>query len=120
MIDKINLAEKLASIHDYWRPRIAGEINDFHVKLVKLKGEFVRHTHEFEDEMFLVVKGAFVMRLRDHEIPVNEGEFVIIPHGVEHQPVAAQEAHVLLFEPRTTLNTGNVRNARTVEVLERV
>ncbi|MFN0011118.1 MAG: cupin domain-containing protein [Phycisphaerales bacterium] len=110
----VNLAEKLALIHDHWNPRIVGEVNDCAVKLVKFKGEFVWHSHQHEDEMFLVVRGSFVMRLRDRDVPLHEGEFLIVPRGTEHLPVAEQEVSVLLFEPRTTLNTGNVVNERTV------
>lgn len=113
-IEKVNLSEKLGLFSEQWSPRIVGEINDAHVKLVKLKGEFVWHKHEAEDEMFLVLKGALLMKLRDRDIRVEEGEFVIIPKGVEHLPVAEEETHVLLFEPKTTLNTGDVENERTV------
>jgi mannose-6-phosphate isomerase-like protein (cupin superfamily) len=113
-IEKVNLSEKLGLFDEHWSPRIVGEINDSHVKLVKLKGEFVWHKHDEEDEMFLVLKGALLMKLRDRDIKIEEGEFVIIPKGVEHLPVAEQETHVLLFEPKTTLNTGNVENERTV------
>jgi mannose-6-phosphate isomerase-like protein (cupin superfamily) len=115
MIRKINLAEALSLINDYWSPRIAGELNESHVKLAKLKGEFVWHHHEQEDELFLVVKGRLLLKLRDGDIWLDEGEFIIIPRGVEHLPVAPEEVHVLLFEPKTTLNTGNVRNERTVD-----
>jgi mannose-6-phosphate isomerase-like protein (cupin superfamily) len=115
MIRKINLAEALSRINDYWSPRIAGELNESHVKLAKLKGEFVWHHHEQEDELFLVVKGRLLLKLRDGDIWLDEGEFIIIPRGVEHLPVAPEEVHVLLFEPKTTLNTGNVRNERTVD-----
>jgi mannose-6-phosphate isomerase-like protein (cupin superfamily) len=109
-IRKVNLAEKFALIHEHRSPKVAGELNGQHVKLVKLKGEFIWHHHEHEDELFLVVKGKFLMELRTGNIEVNEGEFIIIPRGVEHRPVAAEEAEILLFEPATTLNTGNVRN----------
>jgi mannose-6-phosphate isomerase-like protein (cupin superfamily) len=115
MMEKVNLAEKLAHITDYWSPRVAGELNGQHVKLVKLKGEFVWHHHEHEDEMFLVIKGRLLMRLRDGYLTIDEGEFLIVPRGVEHQPVAEDEVHVLLFEPAGTLNTGNVRDERTVD-----
>ena len=114
MIEKVNLADKLALFEEAWSPKIVGELNDFHVKLAKLEGEFVWHHHEEEDELFLVVKGRLLMKLRDRDIWVEEGEFVIVPHGVEHLPVAPEEAHVLLFEPKTTLNTGNIRSERTV------
>ena len=120
MIQKVNLAEKFSSFSDKWKPKIVGEVNDFHVKLVKFEGDFVRHRHETEDEMFLVTKGTMLMKLPDREINVNEGEFIIIPHGVEHMPVAPQEVHALLFEPKTTLNTGNVRGDRTVKDPERI
>lgn len=99
---------------------MVGDINEMQVKVVKLIGEFVWHRHELEDELFLVHKGRLVMRFRDRDVPVNEGEFLIVPHGVEHQPVAERECEVLLLEPRTTLNTGNVRNDRTVADLERL
>ena len=110
----VNLQEKLSQFDDCWHPRIVGEVNDSHVKLVKLEGEFVWHHHEREDEMFLVLKGTLRMRLRDRDLLVRPGEFVIVPRGVEHMPVAESETHVLLFEPRTTLNTGNVISERTV------
>src|SRR5215211_4739173 len=116
-METVNLAEKLSRFDDYWSPRIAGEVNDAYVKLVKVKGEFVWHHHEQEDELFLVVKGTLVVKLRDRDLTVREGEFVIIPRGVEHKPVADEEAHVLLLEPKATLNTGNVRGERTVEDL---
>lgn len=119
-MEKVNLAHKFSLFSDYWDPRIAGELNGQYVKLVKFIGEFVWHHHENEDEMFLVVKGRMVMRLRDQEIVLEEGEFLIIPRGVEHQPVAEQEAHVLLFEPAETLNTGNLQNERTVKELGRI
>ncbi|MBL8824642.1 MAG: cupin domain-containing protein [Planctomycetia bacterium] len=117
---KINLAEKLALFSDHWNPRIVGELNDQHVKLVKFQGEFVWHHHDHEDELFLVVKGRFRMEFRDKQVWLNEGEFLIVPRGMEHRPVADEEVHVLLFEPASTLNTGNVNNERTVERLERV
>jgi mannose-6-phosphate isomerase-like protein (cupin superfamily) len=119
-IEKINLTEKLGLFDDLWSPKIVGELNDSHVKLVKLKGEFVWHHHEAEDELFLVVKGRLLIKLRDRQIELEEGEFVIIPKGVEHLPVADEEAHVLLLEPKSTLNTGNVTSERTVENLERI
>lgn len=114
-MDKVNLHDKLALIPEPWSPRIVGELNGQHVKLAKLQGEFIWHHHEHEDELFLVLKGTLLMRLRDGDVTINEGEFLIVPRGVEHQPVAAGEVHVLLFEPAGTLNTGNVRNERTVE-----
>ena len=111
----INLAEKFRLFDDAWHPRIVGELNDCHVKLVKLRGEFVWHHHENEDELFLVIKGNLLIRLRDRNLSLREGEFVIIPKGVEHMPVAEDEVHVLLLEQKTTVNTGNVQNERTVE-----
>ncbi len=113
-MEKVNLAAKFAQINETWSPRIAGRVNDMHVKLAKLQGEFVWHHHDHEDELFLVVKGRLVIRLRDQDLEVDEGEFVIIPCGLEHMPVAEEEVHVLLFEPATTLNTGNIQNERTV------
>lgn len=112
---KVNLAEKFALFQEYLSPRIAGELNDAHVKLVKLKGEFVWHHHEAEDELFWVVKGRLLIKFRDREVWLNEGEFLIIPRGVEHLPVAEEEVHVVLIEPKSTLNTGNVQNEKTVE-----
>lgn len=120
LVEKVNLAEKLARFNDTWSPKIVGEINDAYVKLVKLKGEFVWHHHADEDEMFLVIKGRLLMRLRDRDLHLEEGEFVIIPRGVEHLPVADDECHVLLLEPKTTLNTGETTNERTVAELERI
>jgi len=116
----VNLADKFLQFQDYWNPRIVGEVNDFHVKAVKLKGQFVWHHHEKEDELFLVVKGTLRMRLRDREEIIREGEFLIVPHGVEHMPVADEEVHIILLEPKTTLNTGNVTNERTVRQLEQI
>jgi len=114
-MDKVNLAQKLASFAEHWQPRIVGELNGQHVKLAKLQGEFVWHHHENEDELFLVVKGAMTIELRDRDVHLAEGELFIVPRGVEHRPVAKEEAHILLFEPAGTLNTGNVRNERTYE-----
>jgi len=119
-IERVSLVEKLNSFQDYWSPKIVGEVNESFVKLVKLKGEFVWHHHEAEDELFLVVKGSLLIRLRDRDVRVEEGEFVIIPRGVEHLPVAEEEVHVLLLEPKSTLNTGNVANERTVAELDRI
>jgi len=116
----VNLREKFGKFSDYCNPRVIGEVNDCQVKAVKLKGEFVWHHHESEDELFLVVHGTLRMKFRDREAVVNEGEFVIVPRGVEHCPVADDEVHIVLIEPRTTLNTGNVRNERTVTQLERI
>jgi len=116
----VNIAEKLGRFQEQWQPKIVGELNDSYVKLVKFQGEFVWHLHEAEDELFLVVKGALRMRLRDRDLTVRPGEFIIIPRGVEHLPVADEETHVLLFEPKSTLNTGNVSNERTLPNLERI
>lgn len=112
--DKVVLAEKLAQISEHWSPRIVGELNGQHVKLVKFRGEFVWHHHEHEDELFLVVRGAFEMHFRDRVVPLREGEFLIVPHGMEHRPVATEEVYVLLFEPAGTLNTGSAGGDRTV------
>ena len=117
-MDTINLNQKFALFQDYWSPKIAGELNDSYIKLAKLKGEFVWHQHENEDELFLVVKGQLLIKLRDRDIHLKEGEFVIIPKGVEHLPIAEEEVHVLLLEPKSTLNTGNVQSERTVNDLE--
>jgi mannose-6-phosphate isomerase-like protein (cupin superfamily) len=114
----VNLAEKFSKFQDYCNPRIIGEVNDCHVKAVKLKGEFVWHHHDQEDELFFVVKGTLRMRFRDHESLVREGEFIVVPRGVEHLPVADEEVSILLIEPKSTLNTGNVINERTVSQLE--
>ena len=119
-MDKINLTEKFSLFTDYYNPRIIGELNNQHVKAVKLKGEFVWHKHDHEDELFLVVKGMLTMQLRDKIIEINEGEFLIVPRGVEHKPVAEEEVHILLFEPATTLNTGNVQNEITRATLEKI
>jgi mannose-6-phosphate isomerase-like protein (cupin superfamily) len=116
----VSLKEKFGLISDHWNPRIIGEVNDCHVKAVKLKGEFIWHHHENEDELFLVVKGTLRMKFRDHEALVREGEFVIVPRGVEHLPVAEEEVHLVLLEPKSTLNTGNITNERTVAQLERI
>jgi mannose-6-phosphate isomerase-like protein (cupin superfamily) len=113
-MEKVNLREKLALFTDRWSPKVVGELNGQQVRLVKLQGEFVWHKHDGEDELFLVVQGRFRMEFRDRHVWLGEGEFLIIPRGVEHRPVADEEAHVLLFEPASTLNTGNVRNERTV------
>jgi mannose-6-phosphate isomerase-like protein (cupin superfamily) len=119
-MESVNLAEKFRRFGDYWSPKIAGELNDSYVKLVKLKGEFVWHHHDLEDELFLVVKGRLLLRLRDRDVWLEEGEFAIVPRGVEHLPIAPDEVHVVLLEPKSTLNTGNVRNERTVAELERI
>jgi len=115
LIKKVNLSEKFALIDEYWSPRIAGELNDSYVKLAKLKGEFIWHHHENEDELFLVVQGELVIELRDQKAKLVEGEFIIIPKGVEHRPVAADEVHVMLIELKSTINIGNVQNERTLK-----
>src|SRR5579885_3239083 len=119
-MEKVNLAEKLSRFSAHWKPKIVGELNGQYVKLVKFQGPFVWHRHDDEDELFLVVKGRFRMELKDRHIWLEEGEFLVVPRGVEHRPVADEEAHVLLFEPASTLNTGDVRNERTIEALERI
>jgi mannose-6-phosphate isomerase-like protein (cupin superfamily) len=119
-METINLQEKFSLFSDYWNPRIIGEVNECHVKAVKLKGEFIWHHHEHEDELFLVVKGMLRMKFRDHETLVREGEFIIVPRGVEHLPVADDEVHIVLIEPKTTLNTGNIINERTAAQLQRI
>lgn len=119
-MEKINIKDKLNTFSEYWSPKIVGDINETYVKLAKLKGEFVWHMHENEDEMFMVIKGRMVIKLRTEEIILNEGEIFIIPRGIEHMPVAEEEVHVMLFEPKTTLNTGNVKNEKTVEILEKI
>ena len=111
----VNISQKFDLFNEYWSPRIVGEMNDSHVKLAKLKGEFVWHQHENEDELFLVVKGKLLIKLRDRDLWLNEGELVIIPKGVEHCPVAEEEVHVMLLETKSTLNTGDQQNERTVE-----
>ena len=116
----INLKNKFSLFSDYCHPRVIGEVNDCQVKAVKLKGEFIWHHHDNEDELFLVVTGRFRMEFRDGDVWLEEGEFLIVPRGVEHRPVAEEEVHVLLFEPASTLNTGNVENERTVAVLDRI
>jgi mannose-6-phosphate isomerase-like protein (cupin superfamily) len=116
--DVVNLAQKFSLFSDQWNPKIVGELNDFYVKLVKVQGEFVWHQHENEDELFLVVKGRLLIKLRDRDIQLGEGEFAIIPKGVEHLPVAEEEAHVVLLEPKTTLNTGDAQSERTVANLQ--
>jgi mannose-6-phosphate isomerase-like protein (cupin superfamily) len=117
---KINLTQKLQLFQELWKPKIVGELNGQLVKLVKFQGPFVWHHHEQEDELFLVVKGRFRMEFRDRQVWLEEGEFLIVPRGIEHRPVADEEAHVLLFEPASTLNTGNVTNKLTLPDLERI
>ncbi|WP_335621963.1 cupin domain-containing protein [Chryseolinea soli] len=119
-MQKVNIQEKLASFSDYWNPRIVGELNGQHVKATKLKGEFIWHHHDHEDELFLVIKGKLKMEFREKTVEVNPGEFIIVPRGVEHKPVADEEVELLLFEPASTLNTGNVENERTRKALEKI
>ncbi len=119
-MEVVNLKEKLSRFSELWSPKIVGEVNDCYIKLVKFQGPFVWHHHDHEDELFFVVKGSFRMALKDGDKVVREGEFIIIPRGVEHMPVADEECHVMLIEPRTTLNTGNVKNERTLAPLERI
>jgi len=119
-VDTINLKEKFSHFADYWSPKIIGELNDCHIKAVKVKGEFVWHHHDLEDELFLVVKGTLRMKFRDREAIVREGEFIVVPRGIEHCPVADEEVHLVLIEPKSTLNTGNITNERTVAQLERI
>jgi mannose-6-phosphate isomerase-like protein (cupin superfamily) len=117
----VNLDEKLSKVKEFWSPKIVGELNDSYVKVVKFKGAFVWHHHDEEDEMFLVVKGRMNMHFRDRDVFVSPGEFIIVPKGVDHMPEAEdEEVHIVLLEPKTTLNTGNVRNERTMVELERL
>jgi mannose-6-phosphate isomerase-like protein (cupin superfamily) len=123
-MEKVNLVQKLSLFNDQFSPKIIGEVNDLYVKLVKLQGEFVWHHHDVEDELFFVVKGVLKMAVREdgaeREIVILPGEFLIIPHGVEHRPSADEETHIMLLEPKSTLNTGNVENERTVHELQRI
>jgi mannose-6-phosphate isomerase-like protein (cupin superfamily) len=118
--EKVVIAEKLNQFSDHWNPRIIGELNGQYVKAVKLKGEFIWHHHDHEDELFLVIKGKLIMEFRDKNVEINPGEFVIVPRLVEHRPVAPEEVEILLFEPASTLNTGNVENERTKKELEKI
>ena len=119
-VEKVKIAEKLSLFDERWSPKVVGELNGQHIKLVKLLGEFVWHHHDEEDEMFLVIDGRFRMEFRDREVWIEEGEFIVVPRGVEHRPVAEEEASVMLFEPASTLNTGNVRDGMTVTELDRI
>jgi len=119
-LKRVDIAESFARFKEQWSPKIVGELNGQMVKLVRFQGEFVWHQHEHEDEMFLVIAGEFRMELRDGNIDLKPGQFLIVPRGIEHRPVADEEAHVLLFEPASTLNTGNVQNERTVAQLDRI
>jgi len=114
-MDKINLSEKFALFSEQWRPKIVGELNDAHVKLAKLQGEFVWHQHENEDEMFMIHKGRLLIKFRDKDVWLDEGEFLIIPKGIEHKPVAEEEVELILIEPKTTVNTGDTQSERTIE-----
>lgn len=113
-MNPVNISQKFSLFHEYWSPKIVGDLNDSYIKLAKLKGEFVWHHHENEDELFLVVTGKLLIKLRNRDLRLQEGEFVIIPKGVEHCPVAREEVHVMLLEPKSTVNTGNMQNERTV------
>ena len=119
-MEKINLAQKFTLFQDYWQPKIVGDLNDSYVKVAKFKGEFIWHHHENEDELFLVVKGELLIKFRDSEVLVRPGEFIIVPKGIEHLPIAENEVHVLVIEPKSTLNTGNITDDRTVRHLERI
>jgi mannose-6-phosphate isomerase-like protein (cupin superfamily) len=120
MLEKVEIAEKFALFDEPWSPKIVAELNDAYVKVVKLEGEFVWHHHDDEDELFWVVSGRLRMELRDGQVILEAGELLVVPKGVEHRPVAEGETHVVLIEPKTTLNTGNVRDERTVDELERI
>jgi mannose-6-phosphate isomerase-like protein (cupin superfamily) len=117
---KVNLSEKFGLFDEYWSPKIVGELNGQYVKLAKLKGEFVWHDHESEEELFLVVQGRLVIKLRERDVVLEPGEFFIVPRGVEHKPIAEEETHILLFEPKSTRHTGSVKTDRTVEEFERI
>ena len=119
-IEVVNLRDKFAKFTDHWRPRVVGELNDTFVKLAKIKGEFVWHHHDEEDELFFIAKGRLLMKFRNREVWIQEGEFLIVPRGVEHCPVAPEEVHIMLVEPKSTVNTGNVMSERTVTELERI
>lgn len=119
-MNKVNLTQKLSQFDEHWSPKIVGELNGQYVKLAKIRGEFVWHQHEAEDELFLVLSGSMRLEFRDRTVELAEGEFCVVPRGTEHKPVADEEAHLLVFEPVSTLNTGNVRNERTVDNLERI
>jgi mannose-6-phosphate isomerase-like protein (cupin superfamily) len=119
-MQKVNLIEKFGLFDEHWSPKIVGELNGQYVKLAKLKGEFVWHHHEAEEELFLVVQGRLVIRLREQDVVLEAGEFFIVPRGVEHKPIAEEETYVVLFEPKSTQHTGSVKTERTVEVLERI
>ncbi len=119
-MEKVNIAQKLSLFNDHWNPRVAGKLNGQQVKLAKFQGEFIWHSHEHEDELFLVIKGEFTMEFRDKNVLLKEGEFLIVPKGIEHRPVAEKEVHILLFEPATTLNTGEHTNYLTRNKLDNI
>ena len=119
-MNKVNLRQKLSSFAEHWSPKLVARVNDIDVKLVKLHGEFVWHHHDYEDELFLVLEGRLLMQFRDREEWVEAGEFIVVPHGVEHRPVAPEEVQLMLIEPRGTRNTGNVINERTVDIVESI
>ena len=119
-MEKIALSQKFSLFAEHWSPKIIGELNDSYIKLAKLKGEFVWHHHDDEDELFFIVKGKLLIKFKDKDVLLEEGEFIVIPKGVEHLPIADQEVHVMLIEPKTTLNTGNIVNERTVENLNKI
>ena len=119
-MQKVNLKEKLSLFSEHWKPKIVGELNGQHIKLVKFKGEFDWHHHENEDEMFMVIKGSFELEFRDHTVTLAEGEFCIVPKGIEHRPVAREEVEVMLFEPASTINTGNIESDKTHTNLEKI
>ncbi len=120
MMDKVSLSEKFDLVTEYWSPRVVGDLNGQHVKIAKFKGEFIWHRHDAEDEMFLVIRGRLAIQLRDKTVELTEGEMFVVPRGVEHKPVAEEEVHALLFEPASTVNTGNVRNEKTIDNPERI
>jgi mannose-6-phosphate isomerase-like protein (cupin superfamily) len=119
-LNKVNIKNKMGLFSEYWMPKIVGDLNDSHIKLAKFKGEFTWHKHDHEDELFFVIKGKLLIKFRDQDIYLEEGEFLVIPKGVEHLPIAEQEVHVMLIEPKTTLNTGDVQSALTQNQLDRI
>lgn len=119
-MEKINIKDKLEIFHEYWSPKIVGDLNDSYVKLAKFKGEFVWHKHDHEDELFFIIKGELLIKFRDGDVYLKEGEFIIIPKGVEHLPIAKNEVQVMLIEPKVTLNTGNTQNSLTKDILDRI
>jgi mannose-6-phosphate isomerase-like protein (cupin superfamily) len=119
-MQKVNIKDKLNLFNEYWSPKIVGDLNDSHVKLAKLKGEFIWHKHDNEDELFFIIKGTLLIKFRDQDITLQEGEFLIIPKGIEHQPIAKEEVHIMLIEPKTTLNTGDVISDFTKKDLDRL